>query len=42
MVFWKWVVGWLFFFVIGFLERFIGGIFFWILGVIVWFFVLFF
>ena len=41
MVFWKWVAGWLPSPVTGFLERFIGGIFLWILGVIAWFFALF-
>ncbi|MGK7920206.1 MAG: DUF3488 and DUF4129 domain-containing transglutaminase family protein, partial [Trichodesmium sp.] len=41
MVFWKWVAGWLPSPVTGFLERFIGGIFRWILGIIGWFFALF-
>ncbi|MEM1171676.1 MAG: DUF3488 and DUF4129 domain-containing transglutaminase family protein [Cyanobacteria bacterium P01_H01_bin.35] len=41
MTFWKWVAGWLPSPVTGFLERFIGGIFRWILGIIGWFFALF-
>ncbi|NEQ75581.1 MAG: DUF3488 domain-containing protein [Okeania sp. SIO2C9] len=41
MTFWKWVAGWLPSPVTGFLERFIGGIFRWVLGIISWFFALF-
>ncbi|MGD1702183.1 transglutaminase TgpA family protein [Dapis sp. BLCC M229] len=41
MTFWKWVAGWLPSPVTGFLERFIDGIFRWILGIIGWFFALF-
>ncbi len=41
MAFWKWVAAWLPSPVTGFLERFIGGIFRWILGIISWFFALF-
>ncbi|WP_426545021.1 transglutaminase TgpA family protein [Dapis sp. BLCC M126] len=41
MTFWKWVAGWLPSPVTGFLERFIGGIFRWILGILGWFFALF-
>ena len=41
MTFWKWVAGWLPSPVTSFLERFIGGIFRWILGIIAWFFALF-
>ena len=41
MSFWKWVAGWLPSPVTGFMERFIGGIFRWVLGIITWFFGLF-
>ncbi|MGB3509580.1 MAG: DUF3488 and DUF4129 domain-containing transglutaminase family protein [Microcoleaceae cyanobacterium] len=41
ITFWKWVAGWLPSPVTGFMERFIGGIFRWILGIIGWFFALF-
>lgn len=41
MAFWKWVAGWLPSPVTGFMERFIGGIFGWVLGIIGWFFALF-
>ncbi|NER07265.1 MAG: transglutaminase, partial [Okeania sp. SIO3C4] len=41
MTFWQWVAGWLPSPVTGFLERFIGGIFRWVLGIISWFFALF-
>lgn len=41
MSFWQWVAGWLPSPVTGFLERFIGGIFRWVLGIISWFFALF-
>ncbi|NET44964.1 transglutaminaseTgpA domain-containing protein [Okeania sp. SIO2B3] len=41
MTFWKWVAGWLPSPVTGFLERFIGGIFRWVLGILSWFFALF-
>ena len=41
MAFWKWVAGWLPSPVTGFMERFIGAIFSWILGIISWFFALF-
>ena len=42
ITFWKWVASWLPSPLTGFLERFIGGIFRWILGIIGWFFALFF
>ncbi|MDE5086257.1 MAG: DUF4129 domain-containing transglutaminase family protein, partial [Trichodesmium sp. St16_bin2-tuft] len=42
ITFWKWVASWLPSPVTGFLERSIGGIFRWILGIIGWFFALFF
>ncbi|NEP72308.1 MAG: DUF3488 domain-containing protein [Okeania sp. SIO2G4] len=41
MTFWQWVAGWLPSPVTGFLERFIGGIFRWVLAIISWFFALF-